>query len=168
MILNILIKILNKIRMLIQFAYFRCLYGNKLNIEKDVRWRSYFSIIIENDAKVMIGKGCKFNYNCSINSLGSIKIGNYSIFGEGLKIYDHNHRFNINKRHISDQGMSVGKIIIGKNCWLGSNVVVLKGSIIGDNCVIGAGCIVSGNIPANSVLKTKNNYSIEKIRFKDE
>lgn len=42
-------------------------------------------------------------------------------------------------------------IKIGKNCWLGSGVIVLPGVSIGDNTVIGAGSIVTKDIPSNVV-----------------
>lgn len=40
---------------------------------------------------------------------------------------------------------------IGRNCWLGSGVIVLPGVSIGDNTVIGAGSVVTRSIPANVV-----------------
>ena len=40
-------------------------------------------------------------------------------------------------------------VTIGKNVWLGLNVVVLKGVVIGDNAVIGAGSVVAKDIAAN-------------------
>ncbi len=40
---------------------------------------------------------------------------------------------------------------IGKNCWLGANVIVLSGVTIGDNSVIGAGSVVNKDIPSNVV-----------------
>ena len=40
-------------------------------------------------------------------------------------------------------------IVIGKNVWLGSRVIVLKGVSIGDNSIISAGSIVNTDIPAN-------------------
>ena len=42
-------------------------------------------------------------------------------------------------------------IHIGKNVWLGANVVVMPGVTIGENSVIGAGSIVTKDIPANVV-----------------
>jgi acetyltransferase-like isoleucine patch superfamily enzyme len=54
--------------------------------------------------------------------------------------------------HLAYKKFNTSPIKIGKNCWLGSNVIVLKGVEIGNNCVIGAGCIIYKNIPAGSVV----------------
>lgn len=143
-------------------------YKHNLVLGKQVFWRSGFSIIIENDGQLVIGDHCLFNFNCSLNCLGEIRIGDHTILGEGVKIYDHNHRFNLRNANISDQGMSIGTVRIGRNCWIGSNVVILKGAEIGDNCVIGAGCVVSGKIPSDSLLRPSTNYSIEKINYRDD
>ena len=43
------------------------------------------------------------------------------------------------------------EVHIGKNCWLGSGVVVLPGVTIGDNVVVGAGSIVTKDLPSNVV-----------------
>lgn len=40
---------------------------------------------------------------------------------------------------------------IGKNCWLGANVIVLPGITIGDNVVVGAGSVVTKDLPDNVV-----------------
>lgn len=44
-----------------------------------------------------------------------------------------------------------GDIIIGSNCWIGMNSIILKGVQIGDNSVIAAGCVVTRAIPPNSL-----------------
>ena len=56
------------------------------------------------------------------------------------------------KEKIEHKKFNTSPIKIGNNCWLGSNVIVLKGVEIGNNCVIGAGCIIYKNIPAGSVV----------------
>ncbi|MCT3057816.1 acyltransferase [Leuconostoc citreum] len=142
-------------------------YKGSLFLGPNIHWRSGFSIIIENTGKLTIEENCLFNFDCSITCLGKITIGKSTIFGENVKIYDHNHRFNQKNTRISDQGMSIGEVNIGSNCWIGSNSVILKGTTIGDNCVIGAGAIISENIPSNTILRTSNNYQIEKITFRD-
>ena len=105
-----------------------------------------------NGAIVSIGNNCFFNNSCSITSLCSIRIGNDCIFGENVHIYDHNHNFKDSSELIRKQGFSSAPVIIGNNCWIGTNVVILKGVTIGNNCVIGAGCVVYKTIPDNSLL----------------
>ena len=44
-----------------------------------------------------------------------------------------------------------GKIIIGKNCFIGCRTIILPNVTIGDNVIIGAGSIVNKDIPSNTV-----------------
>ena len=44
-----------------------------------------------------------------------------------------------------------GKIVIGKNCFIGCRTIILPNVTIGDNVIIGAGSIVNRNIPSNTV-----------------
>jgi acetyltransferase-like isoleucine patch superfamily enzyme len=61
---------------------------------------------------------------------------------------------------VSDQGYNIGEITIGNNCWIGSNVIILKDVTIGDNVVIGAGCIIHKSIPSDSVVRNQQNLLI--------
>ena len=128
-------------------------YGKQIKIGKNVTWRKRFNLVIDKDAMVVIGDNCFFNNDCSINAIKKIVIGNGCLMGENVKIYDHNHRFRDRYTPIKEQGFSVSEVKIGNHCWIGSNVVILKGAQIGDNCVIGAGVVVAGVIKSNSILK---------------
>lgn len=44
-----------------------------------------------------------------------------------------------------------GKVVIGNNCFIGYNAVILKNTEIGDNCIIGARAVVKGKIPSGTV-----------------
>ena len=44
------------------------------------------------------------------------------------------------------------EIHIGKNCFLGCNSIILKGTFLGDGCVVGAGAVVSGKFEDNCVI----------------
>lgn len=148
-----------------KFLY-KVIYRNKLKIGKHTTWRKSFFIMIDRGGKLLIGNNCFFNNGCSISVNNCVEIGDGSIFGENVKIYDHNHRFADQNKSIKEQGFSNGSVSIGKHCWIGSNVCILKNTRIGDNCVIGAGCVVSGNIDSNTILKidSENCFIKEIIR----
>ena len=44
------------------------------------------------------------------------------------------------------------KIVIGKNCFIGCNSIILKGTVLGDGCVVGAGAVVCGKFEDNCVI----------------
>jgi len=46
---------------------------------------------------------------------------------------------------------AVGPIIIGDNCFLGNNTIVLPNVTIGKNTIVGAGSVVTKSIPDNTV-----------------
>lgn len=56
---------------------------------------------------------------------------------------------------INAQGFTFAPVVIGKHCWIASNVTILKGVHIGDNSVIGAGCVVYKDVPDNTVVVNK-------------
>ena len=126
----------------------------KFFLGNHVSFRNYIHIIVQNGASLEIGNNVFLNNQCSITCLDQISIGENTLFGENVKLYDHNHSYerNENGLKISHSKFTTAPISIGKNCWLGSNVVVLKGVTIGDNCIIGAGCVIHKNIPANSTI----------------
>ena len=52
---------------------------------------------------------------------------------------------------IQQPSLTKGGIVVEKNCWLASNVVVLDGVTVGRDSIIGAGSVVTKNIPQFSV-----------------
>lgn len=126
-------------------------YGNNFYVQKG------FIVTIEDNGRIKIGNSVFFNNYCSLNSLKSIEIGDDCIFGENVKIYDHNHIYTKSNIPVNRQGFTYGEVKIGKNCWIGSNVTILKGVTIGDHSVIGAGCVIYKDVPANSAVICKQN-----------
>ena len=52
---------------------------------------------------------------------------------------------------VDEQSMVVKKVRIGNNVWLGTHVVVIKGSVINDGAVIGAMSLVNSEIKEESI-----------------
>lgn len=128
----------------------------KISLGKGINFRNYIHILVQDRATLEIGDHVFMNNFCSVNCLDHISIGENTLFGENVKLYDHNHEHqNAPEFKIFHSQFTKAPIKIGKNCWLGSNVTVLKGVTIGDNCIIGAGCTIYKDIPANTTVMNK-------------
>lgn len=147
-------------------GWLKLCYGRRLQLHGLVLFRKRFCVRVgslpESRGVVSIGGGTFFNDDCSIACLERVTIGEKCLFGEGVKIYDHNHVFNREGVATIDAGFTTAPVEIGDNVWIGSNSIVLKGVHIGSNSVIGAGCIVKEDVPADSLLS--NDGTITKIR----
>lgn len=160
----IILKILFKINCLLKIIFYKLIYGKKISFGSNFTFRKGFSLVIDDkNAFVKIDDNVFFNNYCTIASMASISIGKNTIFGENVKIYDHNHIYKDPTIPIKNQGYSSDEIVIGENCWVGSNVVILKGVHIGNHSIIGAGNIVHKDVPENSILLAKQEIILKKI-----
>lgn len=116
-----------------------------------------------NKGEIEIGKDCFLNTGCILVSCDHIKIGSGCAFGTNVSIYDHDHIYVREGKQPWNENKT-SPIEIGENCWIGSNVIILRGSKIGSNCVIAAGTIVKGSIPAHSMVYQKREICIKDIK----
>ena len=106
-----------------------------------------------NGGLIQIGKNVSINMGAHINAScgGLIKIGNNSLIGPGVLMRTANHNFSSVNKPIRNQGHNFSDILIGDDCWIGANVIILKGSKIGSGAVIGAGSVVTKDIPPMAI-----------------
>lgn len=109
--------------------------------------------------KINIGNSVYINRNCNIVSKDSISIGDGTALGPNVSVYDHDHSFGKNK----EDDYKTAPIVIGKNVWIGTNAIILKGVTIGDGSVVGAGAIITRNIPANTIATVKKEILLRGI-----
>jgi acetyltransferase-like isoleucine patch superfamily enzyme len=164
MILIILEKIYTRIKIELKIAYWKIKYGKKIKIGKNNRFRKRFNILIEKDGYLEIGDNNFFNNDCSITCLSNIKIGNNNMFGENVKIYDHNHKFNSTDEELRNKFLK-GNIKIGNCNWICSNVVLLKNTNMKDRNVIGANIVMDKSIDSFILLKNKYDYEENRIKI---
>ena len=110
--------------------------------------------------KLILHDGVFINNSCSFNCMERIEIGAGTMMGEGVRFYDHDHVYTAEK--IEKWQWTTAPIRVGRDCWIGSNVTILKGVTIGDNTSIGAGCLVRNDIPANSVVYNDGNLCVKR------
>lgn len=159
----LILKIMYHLIAFIKKIFFKLIFGKHVMFGYGSKFRKGFSLAIEQNGFIKIGDYVSFNNYCSLNCLGKITIGEYCIFGENVRIYDHNHKFNDLCKPIMEQGYSIAQVTIGKHCWFGSNVTILKGVTIGDNVVIGSGCLLYKDIPSGTIVRCKTELEIVEI-----
>jgi acetyltransferase-like isoleucine patch superfamily enzyme len=136
-----------------------------VNIKSNVTFKQFCNVLILEGAELFISDNVFFNNYCSINCLGKITIGENTILGEGVKMYDHNHAYNTTDDIlvIKRKEFTIGNIKIGNNCWIGSNVTILKDVEIGNNVIVGANNLIYKSIPSNSIVKSNFIVNIESV-----
>ena len=71
------------------------------------RFKIYGTINIRENAELIIGDGVFFNSYCTISCMNSIKIGDNTLFGSNVYIYDNNHNYKDSNSLIKNQGYSL-------------------------------------------------------------
>lgn len=114
-------------------------------------------------AVIEIGDGVGIS-GATIYARKGIYIGENTCIGGNVKILDNDfHPVEVEKRNALLSGkapesgekadwIGTKEIHIGKNCFIGCNAIILKGTVLGDGCVVGAGAVVSGKFEAGSVI----------------
>ena len=101
-----------------------------------------------------------------------IEIGENTAIGGNTKILDNDfHPIEAETRNklLADKNGGDSDLVpakpikIGKNCFIGCNAIILKGTELGDGCVVGAGAVVSGKFDANSVIAGNPARVIKKV-----
>lgn len=146
--------------------------GSNLTIGDNVTVKSSFlsnlvglysrSIIVTRhpEAYIHIGNNVGIS-GATIYARKGISIGDNTAIGGNCKILDNDfHPIEAEARLQLLQDAHGGEselvptreIKIGKNCFIGCNSIILKGTELGDGCVVGAGAVVAGKFPPNSVI----------------
>ena len=116
------------------------------------------------EAKIKIGNNVGIS-GATIYARKSIEIGDNTMIGGNAKILDNDfHPIEIEAR-LNDDKDKIGTrpVKIGKNCFIGCNALILKGTELGDGCVVGAGAVASGKFEENSVIAGNPARVIKKL-----
>ena len=98
---------------------------------------------------VHLGKNIYANFNLTLVDDTHIYVGDNTMFAPNVILATAGHPI---CPQLRERGYQYNAPIrIGKNCWLGTGVIVLPGVTIGDDTVIGAGSVVTKDIPSGVV-----------------
>jgi acetyltransferase-like isoleucine patch superfamily enzyme len=161
----------------IQYTFAFCAFGRGVSIHYscDISKRSAENISVGDDVylapdvwlntapgaselgpKIVLSNGCKIGRRSMISSRKQIVLESDVLLAPSVLLMDHNHEYSDPTRPIYEQGVTAGgRIVIGKNCWLGAGSAILcaHGELaLGQNCVVGARSVVTRSFPAFSVI----------------
>lgn len=109
-----------------------------------------FCIIDNGVGDVIIGESTRIGLRCTI--IGPITIGNHVILAQNVVLSGLNHKYEDINTPIHQQGVSVQKIYIKDDVWIGANSIVTAGVTVGRHAVIAAGSVVNKNVEAYTVV----------------
>ncbi len=100
---------------------------------------------------IELGKGVYINSYAVFLDSGRIEIGDHTLLGPNVSIYTSTHPIeDVDRRRA---GFELAQTVtIGRDCWIGGNVVILPGVELGDRVVVGAGSVVTKSFPADVVI----------------
>lgn len=143
-------KTIKKIVKIILFPFRKALYRSysyKSNISLKARIGRRETLSIASGARispysnvfgdVSIGENVEINPFTSI--YGKVTIKDNTLIAPGVMIAGGNYNTKNNEVSMKEQGANEKGIIIGKNCWIGANCLILDGVILGDNCIVAGG-----------------------------
>lgn len=99
-----------------------------------------------------------------ISCANKVEIGAYTLLAHGVQVFDNDsHPIDPDLRvrdYLTILGREPGQrplipsapIYIGERCWIGINVLILKGVSIGNGSVVAAGSIVTSDVPQNTLV----------------
>jgi peptidoglycan/LPS O-acetylase OafA/YrhL/acetyltransferase-like isoleucine patch superfamily enzyme len=130
--------------------------GDNFTARAGAKVRAYTSYEEDQYTPVLnIGNGVHLAADVTINCVNRITIGDNSGLGAGSKVMDHAHGLadysDLDQRLLDRRLSTKGPVTIGRNCYIGAQVVILAGVEIGDNVIVGSNSVVTRSIPANCI-----------------
>jgi acetyltransferase-like isoleucine patch superfamily enzyme len=110
-----------------------------------------FAVLRSGERGITVHDNVGINARSFLDGNGGVEIGPNTLLSPGVQCISGNHVFDDPEMPVRYQGTAYGKVTVGEDCWLGTNVVVLPGVTIGRGAVIGAGAVVTRDIPAFAV-----------------
>ncbi len=130
--------------------------GTKIFISKKVVIDSFVKLkSVGGKGNIFIDEQSYINSGTVIYSGNGILIGKNVLIAANCTLAPVNHEFKSKHKLINEQRFqpSKGGIIIEDDVWIGSNTIILDGSVIQKGAVVCAGSLVNSNLPKYSVSK---------------
>jgi acetyltransferase-like isoleucine patch superfamily enzyme len=120
--------------------------GEKVYLGHDAYLRAYAQ------GSLRVGDGCWIGPKCVINSFGGVTLGRRVGVGPGVKILSSVHAGGEPGTPILDTPLRAEEVVVEEGADIGAGAVLLPGTRVGAFAQVGAGAVVTGRVPARSVV----------------
>jgi acetyltransferase-like isoleucine patch superfamily enzyme len=101
---------------------------------------------------IIINNNVSIQQNLHLTCATKIEIGSNTAIAVNVTITDIHHTYSDISKPIEAQIIQTNPVIIGEDCKIYNNVVILPGTTIGKHCTVGANSVVRGIFPNYSVI----------------
>ncbi len=112
--------------------------GNDVTIHHDVLFSS--------GRNITLGDGVFINRRVMLDDRGPLTIGDHSMLAAGVTVETHAHVFDDFTRPMPRGGRLMKPVVIGAECLIGYNAVVMAGTTIGRRAIVAASSVVTKDV----------------------
>ena len=102
--------------------------------------------------RISIGSGTYIGPNCVLFGAGEIEIGESVLISPGVVIASHQHTFGQTDALIVEQPVEFERVVVERDVWIGANATILPGVRVREGSVVAAGAVVTGDVPARTLV----------------
>lgn len=113
---------------------------------------------IRSSATIAFPKGCHLGTGVGIGervqilAVGGIRIGDYAMIAEDVRIFTSEHRHNGAEQLPFDGIRLVKPVEIGDYAWIGARALINAGVTIGEGAIVAMGSVVTADVPPLSIV----------------
>ena len=142
--------------------------SRNVHLGNGVQIAPYCLICPHGDSIINLDDNVNIGMFSRIACINGITIGKNVLTGPHVFISDYNHEYRDVSKPICEQGNNgTGKVVIGDDCWIGTNVVICGDVTIGKHVVIGAGAFINRDIPDFTVVVGNPAKVVKKYNFEN-
>ncbi|MCW3013877.1 MAG: acetyltransferase [Solirubrobacterales bacterium] len=126
-------------------------WGGRIRVDDSAQVRDRCELKSTGDLR--LGARCVLSRTATLHCHERIDIGARCAIAERTTIIDSDHGFDGSDTFVLEQPVRSTPITIGENVFIGTNAVILRGSVVGDRAVIAAGAVLNGgDFPAGHIV----------------
>ncbi len=125
--------------------------GNGVIIMGDNCFVGAGAVVRANNGKICLCDAVSIGEYSMLHGNGKIYVGKDTLIATHVSLLAARHKFSRRDIPIRHQGVKSGYILIGRDCWIGSDVKIMDNIRVRQGSILGAGAIVTKSTDAYGI-----------------